>query len=428
MSRLRLRISSSKKVPALSLRDFLWRPPPLKSSLQTSTGPQLEPLGKIDDLHRDFVGLATLVYLADRTVPRAAPGREREMPLQVSVSEPARWTALSEAFEDLLRFLTGDVWSLRFSGRRGGRGDDVREASLVGATSLFSGGADSLAGAVVLGVDEPPTLVSHWAASGINHHQTALAGRLTEVWGAEPELLQIHLGRRTKQLGTEEKFENENSSRSRSLLFLALGLAAASVRGHALTVAENGFASINVPLSGERRGALSTRTTHPAFLDGLAGLLQELGVSTSMSNPFQDLTKGQVFKQVRDLLDKKEASELLSASHSCAKSDMWRYGLSAVAHCGVCYGCLVRRAAFIAAKIDDQTKYANEILSGSSRKRFFRGSRLSTYESVQYAIEGGFTEKDILGLGLPTRVKVEAATRLANAGLAELGAVKIRAS
>jgi hypothetical protein len=212
------------------------------------------------------------------------------------------------------------------------------------------------------------------------------------------------------------------------LLFIALGVAAASVRGGELAIPENGFASLNVPLGGERRGALSTRTTHPAFLDGLGGLLEEVGLTTPIGNPFSEMTKGQLFAQVKDILGGPKAGELLSQSHSCAKSNMWRYGLSPVGHCGVCFGCLVRRGAFKTAKLPDSTEYANEVLTGKHRQRFFRGTRLAVYESVRYAVDSGISEKEVLAIGLPARVKIDSATALVNAGLAELSSLDIRTS
>ncbi len=424
----RLKISGSKKVPALTTGEFLWRPRPLDSSLRTSIGPGAEALGAIDDLHLDFIALAALVYLVDQTALRPGPGRERDLDIQVPVSDPDSWNNVAPEFADLLGFLTGDQWSIEFYERRLGRTADAADPQRTGATSLFSGGADSFSGAVVLGQQKPPTLVSHWAATGVGGVQSRLVQQLAALWDAEPEHLQIRLGRRSKQLGTGDEFDTEPSSRSRSLLFIALGLAAASVRGGELTMAENGFTSLNVPLSPERRGALSTRTTHPSFIAGLTGLLAGLGIATAITNPFQAQTKGQVFRQVADLLGDDKAAELLSQTHSCAKSDMWRYGLSPVAHCGVCFGCLVRRGAFIAAGLNDQTEYANELVTGTNRNRFFRGKRLATYESVRYAVEDGFTIKDILGLGLPSESLIDDTAALANTGLAELGAVVIRTS
>lgn len=428
MKRTRLRISSSAKVPKLKINDFLWRPLPLESSFHTSVGPRLETLGVVSPLCRDFAAVAALVYLADKTTPRAAAGREREIDLQVAVSDPDRWGEFSGALADLLRFLTGDVWDLRFSGYRSPKQVQSAEPAYRSTTSLFSGGADSLSGAVILGNDGAVTLVSHWSDTGISGFQTRLVQELESMWSSKPEHLRVRLGKRSRQIGTGDEFGVEVSSRSRSLLFIALGVAAASVRGGSLAIPENGFASLNVPLSSERRGALSTRTTHPAFLDGLGGLLDELGVSVPIGNPFSGSTKGELFGQVKDVLGPAKAGQLLSHSHSCAKSNMWRFGLSPVAHCGVCFGCLVRQAAFKAAKIPDATEYANEVLVGDRRKRFFKGTRLAVYESVRYAVDRGVSEADILAIGLPSRVTVAEATALVNAGLKELGELNIRTS
>jgi 7-cyano-7-deazaguanine synthase in queuosine biosynthesis len=427
MSTHRLRISASDNVPALTPDDFLWRPPPLTSSFHTSIGPRAELLGALEGLYIDFISFATLVYLVDLTVPRERPGAERDLDLQVQVSDPKHWEDFTDAFEDLLRFLTGDYWSVRFVVRRGGQGADPRDPALTGSTALLSGGADSFSGAVILGQDGPLTLVSHYSAKGAKPIQEKLAEALAGEWGADPEHLQVNIGRRNEQLGTNAEFPRERSSRSRSLLFIALGLAAASVRGEVLTMAENGFTALNIPLSPERRGSLSTRTTHPAFLAGLNGVLRDAGLPTEVRNPFSDLTKGQLFEQVNGILGDARASQLLSATHSCAKSNMFRFGqgLGPMSHCGVCFGCLVRRGAFIAAGLTDGTTYANEVLTGDARKRFFAGGRLTTWESVRYAVERGFDARDIRAISPPPGHDIAAATVLANAGLQELAAVDI---
>jgi hypothetical protein len=427
MSKHRLRISNSDTVPVLTTDDFLWRPRPLNSSFYTSIGPRAELLGALDELYIDFISIATLVYLVDLTVPRGRRGAERDLDIQVPVSDPGHWRDFAEAFEDLLRFLTGDYWTIRFVARRGGRGGDPREPDRTQSTSLLSGGADSFSGAVICGQDGPLTLVSHYSAKGAKPIQERLADALAAEWGNGPEHLQVNIGRRNEQLGSSAEFPREDSSRSRSILFIALGLAVASVRGGELTMAENGFAALNIPLSPERRGSLSTRTTHPAFLAGLNGVLRDAGLSVEVRNPFADLTKGQLFEQVKGILGESKASQLLSETHSCAKSNMFRFGqgLGPMSHCGVCFGCLVRRGAFIAAGLNDGTVYANEVLTGDPSNRFFAGGRLATWESVQYAVDRGFTARDIRAISPPPGHDIAAATTLANAGLEELAAVNI---
>ena len=76
--------------------------------------------------------------------------------------------------------------------------------------------------------------------------------------------------------------------RSRSLLYLALGLAAAAGFGAAtpLIIPENGWISLNPPLTANRLGSCSTRTTHPYFLEQLTGLWREAGLANPLVNPY----------------------------------------------------------------------------------------------------------------------------------------------
>jgi hypothetical protein len=77
--------------------------------------------------------------------------------------------------------------------------------------------------------------------------------------------------------------------RSRSLLYLALGLAAAAGFGGAtpLIIPENGWISLNPPLTTNRLGSCSTRTTHPYFLEQLTGLWREVGLINPLVNPYK---------------------------------------------------------------------------------------------------------------------------------------------
>lgn len=140
------------------------------------------------------------------------------------------------------------------------------------------------------------------------------------------------------------------------MIFLAYGLIAASaiqedtsgVRTK-LVVPENGFISMNVPLTDLRLGSLSTRTTHPYFLRQIQGVWDAVGLSVEMVNPYQHRTKGEMLVECadQDLLQK-----LASRSTSCGR--FARYGYK---HCGRCVPCLVRRAAFERWGISDATQY-----------------------------------------------------------------------
>jgi 7-cyano-7-deazaguanine synthase in queuosine biosynthesis len=425
MSAIQLRPSKASSVPKLTTREFLWRPRPLESSFDTSLSPRLEELGDLDPLHADLVRLGICVYLADRTSPRPRRGWERELELDVGVSDPDPWSQEAAPLEDLLAFLTGDVWTLTFTKRRFNKGNTKpADPESTGAVCLFSGGADSAAGAIVLGQGSPPTLVSQrdWVISA--GYQNRVRDLLSARWATTPEHVIAWIGRRKHQLGTDQEFPKEGSSRSRSLLFIALGLAAASQRGGHLMVAENGYASLNIPLGGERRGALSTRTTHPAFLDGLEAVLRDMGLTTSIQTPFESQTKGEVFTDVKKLIGPKNASDILSASYSCGKPVARWWEQPAKLHCGICFGCLVRRAAFISSGLTDQTTYVDQALKGTKRSDYLEHQG-ETYWALQNAITRGIDEEDVLESDLPDRIQIADAVDLGRRGLKELAAVRI---
>ena len=266
-----------------------------------------------------FLLAALGVWAADKFLPRrAAPDAwTRHITLNLPVS--ADWLPLATRLSRLLNFLTGDDWTLK-----------LREASLdlglKGAwphawrpdgVMLFSGGLDSLVGAVdYLEAGERLVLVSHYDFGQLACIQQTLAAALARHYGPD----------RVHHLGLRVQFPEapELSMRSRSLLYLALGLAAAASFGAAtpLIIPENGWISLNPPLTTNRLGSCSTRTTHPYFLEQLTGLWREAGLVNPLVNPYQDLTKGEVVRRCRnrDLLE-----QLFGASVSCARPVVSRW-------------------------------------------------------------------------------------------------------
>lgn len=392
----------------------------------TNVGPRLEQLGSVPEPHVDFVRLAALVYLVDRTAKRTLRGFERELQLTVPVSDPDTWNDHADALASLLRLLSGDAWALRFVAARPPRLRQPAPAHTSDLVLLFSGGADSLCGALAAhAAGTTPLLLSHWDFTITGGVQNRLVDELESFWGTASSHVKVRLGRRARQIGSDSVFRHEGSSRSRSLLFLALGLAVASVNDAELWMAENGFASLNVPLTGERRAALSTRTTHPGLLADLSTELVDIGLQVQLRNPFERQTKGEIYAQVAGAIGEGDASRLLSASHSCAKPDRGP-GYSADTHCGACFGCLVRRAAFLGSGLEDSTVYIEEQLRGQPE----RDSRLgqnwrATYESVRARVVRGVHISDILALGLPDGYDLHGALRVAQAGVAELDLVRL---
>jgi hypothetical protein len=185
-------------------------------------------------------------------------------------------------------------------------------------------------------------------------------------------------------------------------------------------MSENRFTTINPPLAPERRGSLTTRTTNPGFVDGLALLLRNLGLSADIRNPLEQLTKGEVLAQAVQQLPTGAADALFSNTHSCGKTP-WFEGFSRGAQCGLCFGCLVRRGSFIASGLTDDTEYIEEVLRGSRRRNdFVTPTRRKIVEAARYRLGRGYQVTDLLPFGLPTRIPILDALALANRGLEEL--------
>lgn len=260
--RLWLRVGR-RQLEQLGTGDFLWRPRGGgDSSFETSISPRLEELGDVPPLHVDLVRLAVLVFCADRSTLRDqgfGVRWDRDLELIVPVSAPDDWSAAADKLAGLLHVLSGDRWQLAFERARAARRGRVAEAEPAEIVCLFSGGADSLAGALAAQAQTgpPPVLVSHWDNMATSATQSRLVARLEQLWSAEPIHHRLQVQRRRHQVRSGVAFRDEKSRRTRSFLFVALGLAVAAARGAELWISENGFTSLNPPLCQSRGRALS---------------------------------------------------------------------------------------------------------------------------------------------------------------------------
>jgi hypothetical protein len=297
----------------------------------------------------DLLSLALSVTAADLAGHRdtTPDGWTREFELEISVADPAFWNAHRELVKNLLGFLTTDKWQISFL--RGGispapDGKPVRPEE--DCVTLLSGGLDSLIGSVDLVANGNRPFAVSQIVRGDAENQRSFA----RVIGGGLRHLQVNHNAQVPNP------ENPPSQRARSLIFVAYGVLAATTLAiyHAggsvtLYVCENGFISINPPLTGARLGSLSTRTTHPVVLGLLQQLLAAAGLRVRVENPYQLKTKGEM---LRECTNKALLRAYASETTSCGRFKQFAY-----THCGRCVPCLVRRAAFQASGMTDDTKY-----------------------------------------------------------------------
>ena len=214
-----------------------------EKSLNHGIGGALTNLKKIgvfpSEIGIDLLVLAAHIHAADTRISRTEQSQDswtREIRLVVPVSDPARWDTVAPTLKKSLDFLTGDRWTIGFRARPG-RFTTLSQAappSLIAppfdSVSLFSGGLDSLIGAIDLLEDgATPLLVSHFGDGATSNAQGKLFAGLKKHYIKSPfERLRVGM---TFVDGLVEGVGGENSTRGRSFLFFALGVFAGTGLG-----------------------------------------------------------------------------------------------------------------------------------------------------------------------------------------------------
>jgi hypothetical protein len=313
------------------------------------------------ELAVDLLVLAAHVYAADTRISRASEAEDswtREIRLVVPVSSSSVWSNASVNLKRLLDFLTGDRWQIEFRERPAKYGKLVSapKPDLIPPAfddvGLFSGGLDSLIGAIdSLSAGRHPLLVSHAGDGHVSKAQELCYDGLKAAFPTQ-KMDRVRLWMNFPS-GLVDGVKSEDSTRGRSFLFFALGVAVGSglQRSFTLRVPENGLIALNVPLDPLRLGALSTRTTHPFYMHRWNQLLAEVGIAGRLENVYWDKTKGEM---VRRCANPALLRQLAPLSMSCSHPTSGRWRKEFQGHCGYCLPCLIRRASLLGM---DDTQY-----------------------------------------------------------------------
>lgn len=299
------------------------------------------------EIGTDMLVVAAHVHAADTRISRFTESQDawtREIRLVIPVSDPVRWTTAAPILVRALNFLTGDRWDFGFRERAKGYIKLVpsAEPDLIPApfdgVSLFSGGLDSLIGAIDdLNAGETPLLVSHAGEGLVSKSQEQCFDGLKASYKSSAfDRLRVWM---SFDSGLVEDVGSEDTTRGRSFLFFSLGVAAGTALGRdfVLKVPENGLIALNVPLDRLRLGALSTRTTHPFYMARWNDLLRALGVGGKVENPYWNKTKGEMVAQCANPALLKQLAPL---SLSCSSPSKGRWGIADIA-CRVSFGVLL---------------------------------------------------------------------------------------
>lgn len=320
----------------------------------------------------DFLSIALGVIAADTFVPRGKTGDgwTRSIELTIAVHDPTPWQSQIPNLEQALRFLSGDWWKLTIVDE-GEPVPTIKKLGLVAGdcVCLFSGGLDSFVGSLdLVNQGKSPILVSH-AYPKDRQKQVCLA----------PAAIPDNIPHFIENIHPQGFGRYETSMRARSLLFIALGTLVASgldVADQTLYIPENGFISLNFPLTIKRVASLSTKTTHPFFIGSIQKIFNQIGIATQIINPYQFKTKGEMLSECTN---QRVLTANIAGTVSCGK---WKRKNQ---QCGKCVPCIIRRAALRHAEIDDPTIYAYQDLAIAQNHA--SPYELDDLKAVQSAVE-----------------------------------------
>jgi hypothetical protein len=264
----------------------------------------------------DLIEIAAYVYCADQAISRGgevqrAMGADwrRDFRFVIPVRNPDRWSdpRVLETLCTTLSFLSEDDYAFEFEKAPNPVpfqdylefGDDGGAAFKADEVVLFSGGLDSLSGAIeeLSTTEKRIALVSHHSSSKIFDYQKRLIADLNERFPKRLIHLPVLMTRQQETLPAPEY-----THRSRSFLYAALACAVVRLFGKGqVRFFENGVLSINLPISEQVVGSRATRTTHPLVLERFREFFSAaVGKAIEVENPFIWKTKAEVIRSIVD--------------------------------------------------------------------------------------------------------------------------------
>jgi len=346
----------------------------------------------------DLIEIATYVYTADQAIKRGGAGAQefgakwrRKLFFRIPVRHPDLWSsdAIMGPLIDVLSFLSEDEYYFDFIKHKTGPvfqqylsfSDDVSHFEKPEEVVMFSGGLDSLGGAIqeVILDKRNVALVNHRPTPKTAKRHNQLLNLLKEQSAIAP-LMHIPV-----RVNKDKALYKECTQRSRSFLYASMGATIAQLLDLSrLRFYENGIISLNLPLSAQVVGARATRTTHPKVLKGFSKLFTALaGKAFIVENPFLWKTKTEIL----ELISNAGGAEMIRYATSCTHTwEMTRLNT----HCGKCSQCIDRRFAVLAAGMsekDPAEAYGVDLLV-DDRKEGESRTMLASYVETASEISG----------------------------------------
>ncbi|MBK7358113.1 MAG: 7-cyano-7-deazaguanine synthase [Saprospiraceae bacterium] len=316
------------------------------------------------DRIKDLVEIAGYIYAADRMIKRGNPEQveyhswARKFHFHIKVRDYNFWKQkqISERLNDALCFIAGDL-DYKFTFIKGGQ--DVGQKNLFdnekiklekkdnSVIALFSGGLDSLAGALekLETTNQNLILVSHRSNNfTVSQIQENVFNLLNNDY---PNRIQYF----TFYCNLSGERAVEETQRTRIFLYSSIAYALMSLSSQKqILVFENGMTSINFYKRQDAMNARASRTTHPQTIALLENILSFIsGETIELVHPFLYNTKTDIVEKIK--MYKKQ--HYLNSTISCTRTFQSFSNNSQATHCGGCSQCIDRRIAAYASHQED---------------------------------------------------------------------------
>jgi hypothetical protein len=309
----------------------------------------------------DLLEIAAYVFAADRASSRGPNNSlefsawARSMRFIIKVRDIDFWSqeTVRSKLSAVLTFMTGDSeYFFDFLPGHSTPPASLFDTEEFGITPkgqacvvLFSGGLDSLAGAMsrLETTSEDLYLISHRSGQpSTKRTQNCLATALADLY---PDRIHHY----SFDCGLSHKHAVEETQRTRAFLFGSVAFALAQrLSLNSFLAYENGVTSLNMLRRQDLISARASRTTHPKTHFLMSQFLSEVqGGPVKVLNPFWNLTKADILI----LLAKSGGQDLIGSAVSCSRTFQRRCRTST--HCGCCFQCIDRRLAAYAAGLQD---------------------------------------------------------------------------
>lgn len=348
----------------------------------------------------DLLQLAAYVFCADRLANRGERNSventswARTFEYHIPVCDLEFWNSpqVKATLSEVLQFMTGDRRHSFFfeKAERISMEDERSQLSMFDTeyvtlddakntdVMLFSGGLDSLAGAIerLNTTNHNLCLVTHKSNRVVSHTQDVLIKHMVEKYGRR--IIRYGFECHNRQ-GTPSR---EETQRTRMFLFTAIAFAICfCYKKKELYIYENGMTSLNFPKQMDVFNARASRTTHPKTIGLLRKFCRLMEPEFNIVTPFCRMTK----EDVLSIFARFEEKAIIASAVSCSSS---RNRPSDMPHCGCCSQCIDRIFAIHAAGLQDyDAPYAEDIVThipnNEVLQRVYHTMRMATSERIK---------------------------------------------